>query len=325
MVKIIDLFYKPKSFCREYVEIKRDSNQLMQFMATVLGIKKAYDDWFPLDKIDKIEGICKDYNLKYKFDWIFVPKKEVSNVISGGERLPTTKMMGFPFEERFKDIENASVHVFFSKSKENLELSFKNGWYPLIIKNRAIHKPYIDILRFGYFLGYPNCCINFFRKYNNHLRYNYLFEVLNNTKTKPNIYCNPLLKDHTFSYIYHMPCSYDCKNTIAYVKSFREELERLEPKLVEKTDLMLAKPLFIFKEQNAYLFNGFVEKNAINYSSFIFVGNNINETNPRFIDSLNKGDNIEIRNKDIIIHNGSKEIYKEQKESNEGFILNFAR
>src|SRR3989338_64794 len=265
MQKNINFYYKPESFCREYVEIKKDSNQLIQFMAAALGIKKSYDDWFPLDKIDEIGGMCRQYKLNCKFDWIFVPQGDVSKVVSGGGRLPTTKMLGFPFKEKYKNIENASVHVFFSKSKENLKLSFKNGWYPLIIKNRAIHKPYIDILRFGYFLGYPNCCIDFFRQYNNHFLYNYLFEALKNTKTEPHIYCNPLLKDHTFSYIYHMPCSYNCKATVSYASTLRKELSKLEPELVQKTDEMLAKPFLVFKEQNTYTFEGEIKKNSIYY------------------------------------------------------------
>ncbi len=318
----INLSYTPRNFCREYVEIKKGSGQLMQFMATVLGIKKSFDDWFPLNRIDEIEKICKDYDLNCKFDWIFVPQEDVSRVISGGKRLPTTKMLGFPFEERHKDMENASVHVFFSKSKENLELAFKNGWYPLIIKNRAIHKPYIDILRFGYFLGYPNCCIDFFRRYNNHFIYNYLFEVLKNTKTEPHIYCNPLLKDNTFSYIYHMPCSYNCKATVDYAANLRKSILKLEPELVQKADEMLSKPFLVFEEQNAYLFEGHIENNLILYSGFVFIGNKANDA---FSDIMRQGNKIKIGKNEIVFCQDNEEIAKKGRKPNGGFIVQFKK
>lgn len=320
----INLSYTPKNFCKEYVEIKKDSNQLIQFMAAVLGIKKSFDDWFSVKQVDKIEGLCKDYNLNYKFDWIFVPREDVSRVISGGKRLPTTKMLGFPFEEKYKDIENASVHVFFSKSKENLKLAFRNGWYPLIIKNRAIHKPYIDILRFGYFLGYPDCCIDFFRQYNNHYRYNYLFEALKNTKTEPIIYCNPLLKDNTFSYIYHMPCSYDCKTTFDYVSNLRKSLLKLEPELVQKTDEMLSKPFLVFGEQNAYLFEGHIENNSILYSDFVFTGKKTENINA-LSDIMRQGNKIKMGKNEIVFYKDNEETAKKERKQNGGFIIQFKK
>lgn len=323
MQKTLNFYYKPKSFCKEYVEIKGDSNQLIQFMATVLGIKKAYDDWFPLNQVERIEEMCKEYGIKCKFDWIFVSCEDVSNVISGGERLPTTKMFGFPFKDRYKHIENGSIHVFFSKSKENLEMAFKNGWYPLIVNNRAIHKPYIDLLRFGYFLGYPDCCINFFRKYNNHFLYNHLLESLKNTKTKPRKYCNPLLKNNTFSYIYHMPCSYDCKSTIKYVSNLRKELLEVEPQLVEITDNMLEKPFFVFKEQDAYIFEGKIKNSSIYYSKFEFLNDNLPIMKDKMHKALERGDRLEATKGIISVYHKDKKIYAEEKEPNHGFMIEF--
>lgn len=317
------LSYKPESFCREYVNIKGDSHQLIQFMATVLGIKRAYDDWFPLRQIDKIEDMCRDYKLNYKFDWIFAPCEDVSKVISGGERLPTTKMFGFPFKERYKEINNGNIHVFFSKSKDNLDMAFKNGWYPLVISNRAIHKPYIDLLRFGYFLGYPNCCIDFFRRYNNHYLHNHLFETLKNTKSKPNIYCNPLLKDHTYSYIFHMPCSYDCKQTIEYVSELRKELLKKEPELVEITDRMLSKPFLVFKEQKVYIFEGEARQNCITYKNFAFLGNTASNEENSFSSILAKGDKVAVERGKIAVYSEKKRIYEEAKQPNQGFIIKF--
>jgi len=308
----VNINYEPAEFCKEYAAMKGNSKQLVQFMATVLGHKKAYDDWFPVGQVDGIKGLCARYGLKYKFDWIFVPKQDVSKVISGGERLPTTKMLGFPFDEKFRGAADASVHVFFSRSEKDLELCFRNGWYPLIIENRAIHKPYIDILRFGYFLGYPDCCVDFFRRYNNHFQYNCLFEIFKNTRTVPDAYCNPLLKDQTFSYIYHMPCAYDCKATARYARKLRRALLKHEPKLVGLIDEMLAKPFLVLGEQNAYIFDGELADDEIWYSDFEFAGVNRPEAD-RLDSALRQGNRVRVDPGTIGIYKDNRRIAVKEK------------
>lgn len=287
-------------------------------MATALGIKKAYDDWFVLKDVPKIEAMCKKYGLYYKFDWVFIPCKNFENVIGGGIRLPTTRMYGVPYRPGMKE---GSVHVFFSKSKENLEMCYKNGWYPLIIDNRAIHKPYIDILRFGYFLGYPDCCVDFFRKFNNHFIYNNLYETLKNTKGKPDKFCNSILKDNTFSYIYNIPCSWNCEKTIAYAKSLRKELLKVEPELVRRMDEILQKPLLVINEQNSYIFEGKVKGNSITYSEFKFVGH---EDKDQYSELLGKGDEIKVSNDGFKVYKGGKMIGNPKTKKDEGFILDFS-
>lgn len=327
MQKEINLCYNPKSFCKEYVGARKDSSLLIQFMAVVLGIKKSYDDWFPLNEVERVKEMCRKYGIHCKFDWIFSPCEDVSKVVSGGSRLPTTKMFGFPFNEKsvelLKESEDARVHVFFSKSKEDVELSFRNGWYPLVINNRAIHKPYIDMLRFGYFLGYPDCCIDFFRRYNNYALYNHLFEILRNTKKKPNFFCNPLMKNDTFSYIYHMPCSYNCKSTISYVSRLRKGISEQEPKLVERTDEMLLRPFLVFKEQISYVFEGQIKENCILYSKFAFIGKDEEIKNNMLLERIREGNRLKVEDKEIIAYKDNEEIYKQKKETDEGFILKF--
>ncbi len=318
---MFEFFYSPKKFCRKYIDARESSIQLVQFMATALGLKKAYDDWFPLKKIEKVKELCEEYGLYYKFDWIFVPKQDVSRVISGAGRLPTTKMLGFPFSGKFKDVAGATVHIFFSRSKRDLELCFRNGWYPLIIKNRAVHKPYIDHARFGYFLGYPDCCLNFFRKYNNHFRYSYLFEALKNTRSEPSIYCNPLLKNHTFSYIYHMPCAYDCAQTQRYVVRLREKLSRFEPELVRLTDQMLARPFLVLGEQNSYIFEGEIQEQEIIYNKFVFLGTAA--SNAAGLDSaLARGDRVKTNRNMISVYREKEHLFSARQRF-QPFVIKF--
>jgi len=292
--------YIPKRFCREFVQIKGYSGQLTMIMATVKGIKPCMDDWIRIDKYDEYQKICKRYGLFVRPDVVFgvVKTDEIPINVIGRERLTTTKAFGFPFNK--SNNIDGSLHVFISKSKENLEKCFKNGWYPLIIKNRVIDKPLIDAFKYGYDLGYPECCVNFFQRYNNWYKYSYLYEALKNTlESKYHYLCNPFTKDVTYSYIYHMPCSYNCKATIDLAKKIRKAIYEEEPEFVKEIDRHLKLPLLVFYERKFYAFEGEIKNNKLFYKKVYFIGqmpeNNLYEI------ELKKGDCVFLEDKDVVI------------------------
>jgi hypothetical protein len=321
---MINETYRPENYGKEYVKIKGHSDLFVQFISTSLGLKRSYDDWFDASKLGEIDSLAKQYGLKYKIDWVFEPEKDVSKVVDGGAKLPTTRMRGVPYSDK---IEHGQAHIFFSKEKKFLEGSYRNGWYPLIIGNRAVHKPYIDVLRFGYFLGYPDCCIDFFRRYNNWGKFNYLYEIKKNTKMKESYLCNPLLKNHTYSYIYHMPCSFDCKRTMDYSRQLREKLLDLEPKLVNKIDGLLKNKFLVFDELFSVLLKGEIEGDILRYNYAEGAGHpGINESDSsrkEILSLLKLGDSLKIEDDKITIYkkDGFVGAFKKQKE--EGFILDF--
>lgn len=257
--------YTPKSFCREFVDIKGNSLQLAMFMAVVLGIKPLMDDWVPVDKIEEFKKVCRQYGLKVREDIIFnnAAEENIPDKVLGKQYLSTTRAYGFSLNSR----KDEQVHLFISKDKNNLR---KGMWYPVIIKNRVIFQPRIDGLRYGYVLGYPECCIKFFRRYNNWLKYNHLYEIYINTKNKFSFLCNPFLKDNTFSYIYHMPCSYSCVATIKLAGRLRREIKKRDPKFIELADQFLKMPFLVFYERKYYCFNGVLNNNEIKYKDFYF-------------------------------------------------------
>ena len=63
--------YIPKKFCREFVEVKQSSRQLVMFMAVVLGIKPAMDDWVPKKGFEALKRVCRRYGLLLKSDVAF--------------------------------------------------------------------------------------------------------------------------------------------------------------------------------------------------------------------------------------------------------------
>jgi len=291
--------YLPKKFCKEFVQVRGHSGQLTIIMATVKGIKPCMDDWIDVDRYEEYCKICKDYGLFIKPDAIFssVREDQIPLNVIGREYLTTTKAFGFPFDSSNN---KGRVHVFISKLKERLENCFKNGWYPLIIKNRIINKPLIDAFKFGYDLGYPECCINFFQKYNNWSKYSYLYEAFKNTsKNEYYYFCNPFTKDVTYSYIYHMPCAYNCKTTIELVKRVRSVIYEEEPEFVKKIDWHLKLPLLVFYERKFYAFEGEIKNNKLYYKKVFFIGqmpeNNLYETD------LRKGDCVFLEDKDVVI------------------------
>ncbi|MDD2751974.1 MAG: hypothetical protein PHN59_02470 [Candidatus Omnitrophica bacterium] len=295
--------YTPKGFCREYVEIKGNSSQLAMFMATVLGIKPLMDDWINAGRLKEFRKVCKQYGLKIREDVLFdsVPKSDLPVNILGRDFITTTSAYGYPVGSR----QDIGVHVFISKN----EALLKEGmWYPVIIKNRVIFQPRIDSLKYGYTLGYPECCIKFFRKFNNWLKYSYLYEVYSNTKGRPSFLCNPFLKDTSFSYIYHMPCSYDCKATVRLTSRLRTEIKRREPGYVDLVDGYLKKSFLAFYERKIYCFDGSLRNNEIKYKRFQFTTYTKKEYEDEYSGYFKQADTVKLLGRNIILSRGGKVI-----------------
>lgn len=290
------------------MEIKGGSMQLAMIMATVKGIKPCMDDWIRADKFQRYCKICRRYGLFVAPDSVFniIRDRQAVLGIPGAGKLTTTKAFGMPFVSSCK---KGSVHVFISRSKRGLENALRDGWYPLIIKNRLINKPLIDAFKFGYSLGYPACCVSFFQKYNNWEKYSHLYEVFRNSPGKRhNHLCNPFTKDITYSYIYHIPCSFGCESTIALAARLRSAIYEEDPDFARKIDEHLKLPLLIFYERKFYAFEGRIRHGRLYYSGVHFIGqmpeNNLYEPD------LRRGDCLFIDGKDVVILRASKLVRK---------------
>lgn len=293
----------PKKFCREYIQLLGEKTpQLLIFMATVLGIKPLMDLWIRKDKLKDFEKICQKYKLYFKTSAIFT---EVNNpcwekTAIGKEVLTTTKAQGYPPEAKI----NGQVHIFISKKKQNLEAGFKNGWYPLVIRNRVINKPYIDYLKFGYNLEYPDCCVRFFQKYNDWRYYSHLYEIFKNTKGKPSFLANPLTRNVSFSYIAHLPCSFNCPATIRKSKKLRLLIQKKEPLFIKRVDQILKAPFLVIYEDIIYGFEGKIIKEQLFYKKIYFLGG---DPNKNFYQSkLEKGNNLFIKDQTVIIFKNNR-------------------
>ncbi len=293
--------YTPKKFCKEFVEIRRHSGQLVQIMATVMGLKPLMDDWIQARSIPRYKKLCKQYGLHLRLDAVFSYRRSKNDFseVSGKELLTTTKAFGKPLSQCHP---SDSIHVFISRSKNNLEQGFRYGWYPLAINKKIIDRPLIDGFKFGYYLGYPSCCVDFFQKHNNWSKYSHFYETFRNATNKNFCYLNnPFLKDDTFSYIYHIPCSYNCSQTSMLGRKIRSAILKEEPGFIYLLDQYLCLPLLVFYERKAYLFSGSLKNDKLTYKGVCYVGqmrqNNLHEN------MLKKGDAVEIEGSTVIVLN----------------------
>jgi len=316
--------YFPKIFCREFISIKNSDRQLIMFMAVVLGIKPAMDDWIPKERLTRFVNLCHKYGLKIKKDVAFsnIDDPSIKTAV-GGETLTTTIANGIQVSLANP---NDMIHVFISKSRQALDEAFVNGWYPVTIKNRVIQKPYIDLLKFGYGLGYPDCCIKFFRHFNDWRRYSHLFEIFKNTKGTPSFLCNPFTKDMVYGYIYHMPCSFNCKKTIYLAGELREAIKEKEPELVEKIDEHLKMPFLIFYETVMYAFEGEIKNDRLYYKEVYFIAR-FDKENP-YQKILKKGNCLFVENRKVIILKNGKRVAiincpKKDWANKEPFLIQF--
>lgn len=294
-------FY-PKSFCRDFIEIKGNPGQLMVFMAVVLGLKPFMDLWIDESCLKAFANLCKGYGLYLKVDCLFKQaiKKKIKSKVIGGEFLTSTVCYGLP---KGVNVAGANAHVFVSKDKSLLK---KGMWYPLVVKDRVISAPMADLLNYGFVLGYPDCCIKFFRRYNNWRLYSYLYQVYQNS-TGYSYLSNPLLKDDFYSYIYHMPCSFNCRKTNIYSQRLRQEVMKREPDFIRIIDERLRQPFLVFYEKKIYGFKGFLlNSRELSYSEVYFV--NAEEERNVHLRALRKGNRLRVDGKIIIIYKDGREV-----------------
>ena len=318
--------YTAKNFGKEYCEIC-GYGQYPMFMATALGVKPCFDDWVNTGKYEEFIKICREYGLVVVPDVLFKHSNTGKDKVIGGENITTTFAIGERFNKNLKEI-SGRVHVLVSQSEDRAIQAKKCGWYSVVINNRSTNKPFIDHLRFGKSLGFPDCCVDFFRKYNNWHLYSHPYETFKNTLTIPNhakgsYYCNNFLMDNTFFFIHNIPCSYRCEKTIELAKKVEEKIKEVEPDYVKKTVEILKKPLLVFGERNFIIFDGKIKGSTLNYRDCQYISNPARpEETINFFDFIKKGNKIIVeKNRMIIMKNDW--VLNETNKRPEWFMIDF--
>ncbi len=325
---LLEQNYQPEHFGKEYCKL-HTSSQYPMFVATSLGIKPVFDDWIPVSKFDEFVQICRQYDMVVEPDVVFRHSSKDKQNLVGGKNITTTYQDAHPFSKESKE---GTVHVFVSRSKEKVLDAKKWGWYSVIINNRSTNKPFIDNLRFGFSLGFPDCCIDFFREYNNWHYYSHPFETYKNTlpetKSFGSYHCNNYMMDRTYFLIHHLPCSYQCKKTIALGKKIEEAIQKTEPKFIECAQRILKLPLLVFEEQNFIVCDGTLsreeEAESISYTNCHYFPNpSRKEATIDFFDSIKKGNKVVLEQNNLVIQQDEEVLKKIPKKEN-WFMIDFA-
>lgn len=308
-----------KGYAQDYIKLK-GSSQYPVFLATALGVKDSYDEWIRTRDYDTFVEMCKGYGLHVEPDVLFVSPEDQSDKsgIIGAGNITTTFMMAEPFSKE----KNGDVHVFVSRSKETAKKAKRAGWYPMVVNGRLINRPFVDHLRFGKCLGFPDCCVDFFAQYNNWNVYSHPYESFKRTK-KPSYYCNNFLMDHAYSYIHHIPCSYDCEKTKAFAKEVEKKLSEVDPEFVKEAKRVLSKPYLIFDERNFIVFDGKLEDSTFYYTDTQYFENLAKpEDRLEFYEDIKRGNNLVVE-KDRLVIKKDDETIKTVPKKEEWFAIDF--
>ena len=320
--------YVPRSFGKEYWNVKGPP-QYPMFAAVALGLKPVMDDWVDVHDYERLADACAAYGLVMAPDIVFAPAEGSKEGIIGGRNITTTYFRGEKFTGQNTE---GQVHILIARDKQAASDARKWAWYSLVINGRSTNKPFVDHLRYGKCLGYPPCCVNFFRTYNNWHLFSNPFETLKNTAFENgnaigSHYCNNFLMDKGYSYIHHLPCSYRCKASTALAQELEKKLDTLEPAFIQTANRLLRKPLLVFGEQHFAIFDGELQKTAggasISYRACQYFRNPSRpEEDIAFFDEIQAGDALVMNDSHILIKDGTTTIRKAERKK-EWFLIDF--
>ena len=275
---------------------KFTQSQLILGFSVYKWIKKSMDLWIDSDLLNDFLEFCKKYNLYCKYDVKFIYTDTIDQFkkVIWSENLTTTKVIWESIDSSNKWL----IHVFISAKEKNVNKLYSYGWYPIVVNNRVIYKSYHDLTEFGYWLGYPECCRKYFFEKNDWRYYNFPYEIYKKS-SKFDYRCNPFWKDrYPFSYIYHMPCSFNCKETIKYVNKIESKLEREDPTLLKNIRQHMKLPILSIREKITFAFQGtLLNNNTCIYTKYYELWDSRESNLSTY---LEMGDKIEIK-KDIVL------------------------
>jgi hypothetical protein len=229
-----------------------------EFLALKNGVKPALRFSIPQAKKPAMEALKCTFE-KYGLIFLIKTYKEIHNVTP----------------------QNLDYIVYITKSKNlagELSEAEKNG----------------NVKKVGEILGYPECCVNFYIDIHKNLMKKgnlCCTESFLNTKSKPNFHTNNIFNfnskisgqveklrtvqqlnktDEFMDYflISHIPCSYDCKESVKMGRDVLRILKAELPEFANEIASALKHPFLVFDDFNWVIFNGMVKnKNMIKYES----------------------------------------------------------
>lgn len=206
---------------------------LISFICTWEGIKPATRLSLNMDKIEQFADICHKFNLNYEeSDFNVIPSNDKNIFSNIAERVnddPKNKLSN-----------KLQKYIYVSKIKK-------------LCQEAKEYDKVNDNLKLGEVLGYPKCCIDFFKKNytsNNPDLIRAITENSNNRK-KANFsfYINYAARYFGNSIISHFPCSWNCEASTNLAKQYLDCFKQYFPKDAEELVRILKMPVLYSDER----------------------------------------------------------------------------
>ncbi len=208
-----------------------------------------------------------------------------------------------------------------------------------------------NLQKTGELLGYPKCCIKShfhfvkhglqhyspvvtYQSYQNSKQFNFLTNNILNFSTR--LYTKEDYKklDQYFllnkrspipltylQFISHIPCSYNCQESIKIGKEIDALLKKYVPQIEKVVKYTLSKPILFFDLFKWIILDGYVRENILFYKKIIPP---VSPTDFLLFSKIIRGNKIIIREKTIEIFKDNLSIYSYfKKDKKDGFILDF--
>lgn len=234
-----------------FLAVDPAGTQLPSFIAVVAGLKPAMDMWVTVAHWSAFERIAIMFGLHYYVDGYFDRYAEDELATLQDEMVTTTRAV-----RRLSPESRSEAHVFIAREKDALRTAVAAGWYPLVVNGRLVEKHLADHHAFGVALGYPSCCLAFFRQHNDWQIDNTFYAAYRNTTGTPSILANGLLRNTAYYYVPHLPCSFVCRSSMAYSAALRSVIAEEAPAYAAEIDRRLSSLLLCLSELRIYRFEG---------------------------------------------------------------------
>lgn len=202
--------------------------------------------------------------------------------------------------ESYGPSKNSCIYLI-SKSKKKLKEYYE------------LEKKYAGSFQLGKYLGYPSCCVEEFSKNRNHpiktfsntegklnFRLNYLYNFDSRKFNYQEF--NRICKSYHLSGLYlipHMPCSFNCKESIKYAQKLLNILRLDFRGYYRKLVFYLKKPTLYFNDFVFFPLIGKIGNNSLSYQGFIRIHNRLPT---RIVESLQRGNLIKEENSNLHIY-----------------------
>lgn len=233
-----------------WLEVDPCATQLPAVCAVVFGIKPAADLWISSRLVPAFRSLAQKLELCFDIDLHFDRFDEASLRASRSHFGTTRAALAT------KPHSKTEAHIFIAKCAHALECAVASGWYPLVVENLLVEKSVADHVRFGRALGYPECCIAFFRRRNHWIYDNTPYAAWRNTCGVPSRFSNGLPRHTAFSLICHMPCSFACLESIEQSQEVVDAIRAEAPVYAEEIVRRLALPMLSLSELRLFIFEG---------------------------------------------------------------------